>query len=220
MFQVNTINGVLRPINALDPDVHARLDVLGATIADTAAFTTGGANDNVITFTTMTNIRNGMRISGADAQGIPEASSTVPGTTVLKNVDTTAKTAEMIDALTGLDVDSTATVGSIAVTMDNSGAAGGSKQDDAMQTIRGSFGSANGSGAGPWANWGFLAGAMGDSATTSSDGYGNWGGTTGAAGHPKGVDFDSANSVSPNTAKTNDDESRVKSTGVFFYQRA
>lgn len=203
-FQVNTGFGFLRQISADDPDIHDRTDINGVSIADTAAFTTGGANDNVVTFTSITDIKNGMRINGASAQGIPDGST---GTTILKNVDTTAKTAEMIDALTGADVNSTATIGSIAVTMDNSGAAGGGQQTDAMQVITGTSGD-NRIGDNSAMTGAFSGGAVSASTSQILAQTGNW------------LNFDNSLSTSPNTAKTSEEDTYPKSIGTIIYQRA
>ena len=126
-FQVNTGFGLFRQISGDNPDIHSQTDINGVSVADTASFVSG---TNIVTFVSITDIKNGMRINGANTQGILDGTN---GTTILKNVDTTAKTAEMIVALTGVNQNANATVGSIAVTMDNSGAAGGSKQEDEFE---------------------------------------------------------------------------------------
>ena len=107
-------------ISALDSRVHQRTDPTGVSINATADFVN---TSNVVTFQGgIGSVKNGMRINGATMPGIPEGSA---GTTILKNIDTTAGTAEMYNALTGAAVNATSTTTGISVTIDNSGAAGG-----------------------------------------------------------------------------------------------
>ncbi len=202
LFQVGAGYGFRRQISADDPDIHARTDINGVSVADTATFTNGSS---VVTFASITDIKNGMRINGASVRGVPDGTT---GTTILKNVDTTALTATMIDALTGLDIHTTETItaGAQAVTMDNSGAAGGGQQADAMQRITGNFG-------GKFASSDVETGTFSVS-SGGSDRYSQFA----ATGYS--IDFDNNDSTSPNAAKTNDDETRVKSTGIITYQRA
>jgi hypothetical protein len=131
-FQVGAGYGFRRQISADNPDIHAQTDINGVSVAGTASFVNGSP---VVTYVDITDIKNGHRISGADAQGIPDVTGSISavGTTILKDIDTTAKTATMIDALTKADVNATATIGSIATVMDNSGAAGGGQQEDVSQ---------------------------------------------------------------------------------------
>jgi len=121
IFQVNTAYGVLRELNADDPDLHSRTDRNSISIPVTADFD----GTSTVTFdTAIGNIKEGQRIQGA---GLP---SSADFTTILVNIS--GLTATMIDAETGLAV----TVGSatgVAVTVDSSGAAGGSEQDDQAQ---------------------------------------------------------------------------------------
>jgi len=128
LFQVNTPNGMLRDISTVDPDIHARTDSNGVSIAATVDFV--NSSSTVTIQTTVGNIKNFMRLNGASAQGIPDG---VSGTTILVDIDETAKTATMVDALTFIPVAATSTVNGIAATIDNSGAAGGSLQIDAFQ---------------------------------------------------------------------------------------
>jgi hypothetical protein len=130
LFQLNKANRFMSDMSALDSRVHDRTDPNGISHAATAAFVN---TSNVVTFSAIGNIKNNMRINGALAQGIPDGST---GTTILRDIDTTAKTAKMYNALTGAAVPATSTVGSIAVTIDNSGAAGGSHDEDAFQGHR------------------------------------------------------------------------------------
>jgi len=130
LFQVNTPNGILRDISVVDPDIHSRTDANGVSVAVTADFV--NTSSTVTIQGSIGNVKNFMRINGADARGIPDGSSGTPGTTILVDIDATARTATMVDALTFTPVTATST-GSTAVTMDNSGAAGGSLQLDAGQ---------------------------------------------------------------------------------------
>ncbi len=135
LSQANTANRFFTDISALDARVNIRSDPNGVSIAATAAFVSG---TNIVTFSGGAgNIKNNMRINGADAQGVPSGLS---GTTVLRNIDTAAGTAEMWGNLSMVPINATATIGGIAVTMDNSGSAGGSIDDDFLQNITGSFG--------------------------------------------------------------------------------
>jgi len=130
LFQVNTANSMIRDVSAIDPDIHSRTDSNGVSTAATADFVN---TSSTVTFqSSIGNIKNFMRLNGADARGIPDASSGTPGTTILVDIDATARTAKMVNALTLAPVAATST-GSTAVTMDNSGAAGGSLQTDAFQ---------------------------------------------------------------------------------------
>jgi hypothetical protein len=128
-FQLNSANRFFTDISVLDSLVHQRTDPTGVSVADTGAFVNGS---NVVTFTSGANVKNNMRLNGASSAGIPDASSGTPGTTILKDVNTTAKTASMYDALTGAAVNAVGT-GSVAITLDNSGAAGGSQDTDYFQ---------------------------------------------------------------------------------------
>lgn len=202
-FQVNKGFGFLRQLAVDDPDIHSRTDINGVSVADTASFVN---TSNVVTFVSITDIKNGMRISGADNEGIPDESSGTPGTTILKNVNTTAKTAEMFNALTGAVQNANSTVGSIAITLDNSGAAGGSKQIDAMQKTKGSV-------------QGFSSTGTSDIGALSTTFLNSSGSNTGTTDRMR-INFDNSLSTSPNAAKTNDDESRVKSILTNYYQRA
>lgn len=128
LFQVNTPNGIFRDISTSDPDIHSRTDSNGVSISATADFTN---TSSTVTFqTSIGNIKEGMRLNGASAEGIPDGTS---GTTILVDIDETARTATMIDALTRIPVNATSTTSGVSVTIDNSGAAGGSLQQDTMQ---------------------------------------------------------------------------------------
>ena len=128
LFQVNIANRFMTDISALDTRVHERTDPYLDFIAATADFVN---TSNVVTFQGgIGNVKNGMRISGASVEGILDGAA---GTTILRNIDTTAGTAEMFNALTGAAVNATSTTASVGVTIDNSGAAGGSHDEDAFQ---------------------------------------------------------------------------------------
>jgi len=117
-----------------DPRLHVRSDPTGVVTPATADFTIGS---NVVTFQGgIGNIKNGMRISGASTDGIPDGAI---GTTILRNINITAGTAEMFTAIGRFGVAATATFNGRAVTIDNSGAAGGSQDTDFFQNFTGSF---------------------------------------------------------------------------------
>lgn len=122
-FQVNLANSMLRDISTVDPDIHDRTDANNP--GATPDYTVDFDGSSTVTFQgSIGNAKNFMRIQ---ASGI-SASATV----LLTDLDETAKTATMINALTFVPV----TVGSasgVAATIDNSGAAGGSLQLDAGQ---------------------------------------------------------------------------------------
>ncbi len=122
LFQVNTAYSMLRDISSLDDDIHSREDSNGVSISATVDFD----GSSTVTFqSSIGNVKNFMRISGGT---IPDGSS---ATTILINIDDSALTATMIDALTFSEV-SVATASSVSATIDNSGAAGGSNEDDAI----------------------------------------------------------------------------------------
>ena len=121
-FQVNTPTGMLRDISTVDPDIHDRTDANGVSIAATVDF---DGSSTVLFQGSVGDAKNFMRIQSTS---IPGGSS---ATTLLTDIDEGALTATMIDALTLAPVSvGTATE---AATIDNSGAAGGSLQDDATQ---------------------------------------------------------------------------------------
>jgi len=128
-FMLGKARRFFTDISAYDTRIHERTDPTGVSEAQTGNFVN---TSNVVTFSVLGNVKNGMRINGASARGITDATSGTPGTTILKNIDTTSKTAEMYNALTGAAVNASST-GSTACTMDNSGAAGGSHDLDAFQ---------------------------------------------------------------------------------------
>lgn len=211
LFQVNTSFGFLRHLTDDDPDIHTRTDRNGVSVATNAAFVN---TTNIVTFTSISNLKNGMRISGADAQGIPDATSGTKGTTILINIDTTALTAEMVDGLTGVVVNATSTVGSIATIMDNSGAAGGSEQSDFMQQITGEVLDSTNSLF--WDNDINIS----HSGALQPKGVSGPRASSGATGSSeRGLVYDNSASISPNTAKTSEFQTNPQSTGVKKYQR-
>lgn len=130
LFQVNTANRFMTNISAVDARVHSRTDSNGVSIAATGTFASAS---NVVTFGAgIGNIKNGMRINGASARGIVDG---VAGTTILRNINTATNTAEMYNALTGAAVNASSS-GNTAVTLNNSGAAGGSHDVDYFQGHR------------------------------------------------------------------------------------
>jgi len=129
LFQVNTPNGILRDISAVDPDIHSRTDSNGVSIAATVDFD----GSSTVTFqTSVGNAKNFMRISAAGVPGSPTA------TTILIDIDTAAKTATMVNALTFAPVSIGSATG-VAATIDNSGASGGSLQDYAIENFTGNY---------------------------------------------------------------------------------
>lgn len=132
LFRLNRANRFFTDLGEslvplLDTRIHERSDPTGVAVADTAAVSIGS---NVVTFVSIADIKNNMRISGLSTQGIPDG---VIGTTILKNINTASNTAEMFDALTGAVANATSSGSGLAVTMNNSGAAGGSHDEDAFQ---------------------------------------------------------------------------------------
>lgn len=128
LSQLNTANRFFTDISSADSRINLRTDPTGVSIAGTADFVN---TSNTVTFQGgIGNVKNGMRINGAFAEGIPDAAL---GTTILRNINTTAGTAQMFDALTGVAVPATSTNNGVPVTLDNSGAAGGSHDEDTFQ---------------------------------------------------------------------------------------
>ena len=123
LFKLGFANRFMTDISALDTRVHQRTDPTGVSIAATANFN----GTNLVVFSSgIGNIKNGMRIQGA---GVPGSSA---ATTILKLINTSINAALMFDGLTGAPVN-VATASGVGVTIDNSGAAGGSHDDDYFQ---------------------------------------------------------------------------------------
>jgi len=163
-----------------------------------------------VTFVSAVNAKNGMRINGASGQGIFDG---VIGTTILRNINTTAGTAQMFNALTGVAVNATITVGSIAVTLNNSGAAGGSHDTDAFQNITGQFDlRPTTSIPNPILN--DLSGAF---TGTTSGGTGSASGlsASGSANDDQLLEFDASDSPS---ARTHDQTQPISSAVKYFYK--
>ncbi len=118
VFQVNTPNGMMRDISTVDPDIHARTDANGVSIAATVDF---DGSSTVLFQSSVGNAKNFMRITGGAIPGGSVA------TTILTDIDPIGLTATMVDALTFAPVSVGAAAG-VAATIDNSGAAGGSLQ--------------------------------------------------------------------------------------------
>lgn len=210
LFQLNTAKRFMTDVSSLDTRVHSRTDPTGVSVAATGSFVSAS---NVVTFAAgIGNIKNGMRINGASARGIPDAASGTPGTTVLRNIDTTAKTAEMYNALTGAAVNATST-GDTAVTMNNSGAAGGSHDGDFMQNILGQFDihrPAAQAGVAPiYAPTGAFTATVNGSPTTK-----NLLSTQGPATLGDRINFDASGSINAH------DQTQPQSAGIYYYYKA
>lgn len=205
VFQVNTANRFFTDISSLDTRIHQRTDSNGVSVAETGNFVN---TSNIVTFTSLGNVKNGMRISGASARGIPDATG-IPGTTILRNINSTAKTAEMYDALTGAAVNATST-GATACTMDNSGAAGGSHDNDYFQNITGNFTHPRWeTGLNPLTGAGALVGTDNSGTNQSQIAVGLGLGTA------QKLYFDASNSPS---ARTHDQTQPITSGGYYYYR--
>lgn len=213
LFRLNRANRFFTDMKDgidFDTRIHERNDPTGVTVLDTAGVSIGS---NVVTFVSIIDIKNNMRISGLSAQGIPDATSIIPETTILKNINTAANTAEMFDALTGAPSTATSSGSGLTVTMNNSGAAGGSHDDDAFQNITGSFETREMEGGGDMVvvhNDVFSDGGAG---TTLNPGVT----ATGAANNPSQLsNFDASNSP---FARTHD-QTQPRSSAVYYYYKA
>jgi hypothetical protein len=139
IFQVNTANRFLTDLSALDTRLHERSSPTAPLSGARAPVGTLATGSDVVTFAVSPfegDIKNGMRIrEPVSGTYLPvEVSNTV----ILVDIDTTAHTAKMIDALTGAPVNSTGTSGPLGFAVDNSGAASGSIDDDYITNITGS----------------------------------------------------------------------------------
>lgn len=188
LFQVNTAYGVLRELNADDTDLHTRSDRNGVSVVTTADFI-----GSAITFSAIDGIKNGMRISGA---GIPMSPI---ATTIITNI--IGLTAVMVDAETLVQISASGT--GVTVTMDNSGASGGSEQSDGI------------------ANHGHYLRVKGDGASVVIS---SGGGYVGANGIEMGRIGTPTTPLNLNTAisdvLTPASTTRDRSIGVMTYQRA
>jgi len=205
LFKLNIAHRFFTDLSFFDTRPHDRTDPTGVSIAATGDFVNFS---NTVTFQGgIANIKNGMRINGATAQGIPDGSF---ATTILRNINTTAGTAQMFDALTGAAVNATTTVNGVSVTMNNSGAAGGSHDEDAFQNITGTFEiRANGITSTPNLPDGVYSGFSfgGGTAVQSIS-------ATGSAARDR-MNFDSSNSAGARTH----DQTQPISSGVFYFYK-
>lgn len=135
LFQVNMSNRFLTDLTSDPPDgdtrIHDRTDPF-ETLIQGQVDTFG---NNIVRFQVsfpLAYIKNNMRIQQPGI--IPGESS---ATTIIRNYNSTTREAEMFDALTGDPV----IVGnfSFIADLDNSGAVGGSHDEDAFQNITGEF---------------------------------------------------------------------------------
>lgn len=128
LFKLNIANRFFTDLMSDPPDgdtrIHERTDPTGVALFNGVDFD----GTNVVFFVvTIGHVKNNMRIQGGTVPGGASA------TTVLRNINTTTRTAEMYDALTGSPVN-VAPAASVVVLVDNSGAAGGSHDEDYFQT--------------------------------------------------------------------------------------
>jgi len=207
LFKLNTANRFFTDISSLDSRIHERSDPTGVSITPFADFVN---TSNTVTFQGgIGSVKNGMRINGAFiAAGIPESPN---GTTILRNIDTTAGTAQMFNALTGVAVTATATTVGVGVTINNSGAAGGSHDADTFQNITGNIDIKGFQGGGnvftqPNGALSFID----NGGSPNTNGIGNAGITT-----PDVLTFDA--SISP-SARTHDQTQPISSAVKYFYK--
>jgi len=205
LFNLNTANRFFTDISAADSRINLRTDPTGVSILFSISVT-NGSNQIGFPGAGFPLAKNGMRINGGSAQGIPDGAV---GTTILRNLDTTAETGEMFDALTGAAVNATVTDGSFNITIDNSGAAGGSHDADAFQNIVGSVESRGGNAT--------LVSATG--ALTLNPGGGATEASTNSVTPPDDdfdlMNFDASNSPSARTH----DQTQPISSAVYYYYR-
>ncbi len=119
-FQGNVMRRFQSDASAFDLNLHTRTSPTLAITTPTATFD-GTA---VVVFSTIGNIKNGMRLQ---ATGVPGGSA---NTTIL--VDISSNSATMIDSVTGNDV-TVAVAAGVAIVVDNSGNVGGSDLDFSFQ---------------------------------------------------------------------------------------
>jgi len=135
LFQVNVAYRFLTDLSELDTRTFAR-DSPTADLSLVADFT---LNSDIVTFVEFEgkyegDAKNYMRIYGP-----AEIPLVNVATVLLVDINTTAHTAKMIDALTGNPVLATGNATSEFVIVNNSGAAAGSQDEDAFQDITGEF---------------------------------------------------------------------------------
>lgn len=213
LFQVNIANRFFTDL-AGPPDgdtrIHQRSSSIGGGENKTGTFVN---TSNIVTFSSIGNIKNEMRIRGASGRGIPD--ETDDGTTILRNINTAARTAEMYDALTDAPVFATSG-GPTLVNMNNSGAVGGSHDEDAFQNIIGSFdirevqGSSN-----------ITLNETGAFSKLNAGGENTISGVS--IGPPNEltdlITFDASDSTAEGGAKTHD-QTQPKSSGVYYYYKS
>lgn len=178
----------------VDPDVHARTSP--TTLATIASYTSSASAEiSDISDADALKLKIGARVADAGSS-IPQASSGTPKTTIISSIvhnSTDDNSIFLIDSETGSPVVVSATGN---LTIDMSGNSGISHQLDAMQRITGTLGASPTMGL---VQSGSFAGVFsdGDNKTdrpVNETASGNF------------VNFDNADSVSPNPAKTNDDQ--------------
>lgn len=207
LFEVRQANRFFTDLSDDDTRIHERADPIGIGIVIIGNFIN---TSNIVTFAGIGNIKNEMRISGASGRGIPDGSN---GTTILRNVNTATGTAEMYDALTDAAVFAISG-GPALVAIDNSGAVGGSHDDDYFQNITGEF---------------FIRRAELDSGIiTAPDGAITQ--TTNVGSSQQQLDrlatmtnadrinFDASNSEAEGGARTHD-QTQPRSSGVYYYYK-
>lgn len=123
-FHFGAVKRGLYQAGASDLDRHSRPSPTTA-VNTTATFD----GSSTVVFASMTGIRNGMRLTGGT---VPDENSGTPATTYLLDVDTGTNSAVMIDADTDAEVLIAVAAGE-PVSIDNSGAVGGSEQGDMSQ---------------------------------------------------------------------------------------
>lgn len=178
----------------VDPDVHSRTSPI--TFATIATYTSSASAEiSGITDADALKLKVGARVADAGIN-IPQGSSGTPKTTIISLIvhnGTNDNSIFLIDSETGAAISPVSATGNL--TIDMSGNSGTSHQLDAMQRITGRTAAIR------------SASTVGNG-VFSQGANGNTNATTGTVQAPHN-DFDNADSVSPNVAKTNDDETRA-----------
>jgi hypothetical protein len=132
LFQVNNAYRFLTDLSVSDTRIHERLSPTPGLGLSASLI----LNSDIVTFTALGgfegNSKNYMRI--VDPAELPSINVS---TVLIVDLNTTTHTARMIDALTGAPVLATGNNSVAVVTVDNSGAAAGSRDEDALQNITG-----------------------------------------------------------------------------------
>jgi len=124
------LNRFLTDLSTLDSDLHSRSEPSTTGFVLNATFLTGSSK--VVFPDGLGSIKEGMRVTGASAYGIPDGTN---GTTIIVEIsDGAEKSAIMVD-IDGDEVEATAT-GTGSVTIENTGALGGSKAEDQFQSFK------------------------------------------------------------------------------------